>query len=134
MRKAHTCIPSSASNCKPGIHGGSHVISKLKPKIRVIHIYAPQVIQTDAANFRDLVQRLTGKPQHNHTPPTKHLMRKQQQEFLSLQDGKMIKNEDREEEEDDDETWRSNSNERFGGFFEGFSELDGFVEEISTMN
>lgn len=39
----------------------SHVITKtLNPKIRIIHIFAPEVIKTDAANFRELVQRLTG--------------------------------------------------------------------------
>ncbi|KAK1282265.1 hypothetical protein QJS10_CPB22g01491 [Acorus calamus] len=33
-----------------------------KPKIRIIHVFTPEIIKTDAANFRDLVQRLTGKP------------------------------------------------------------------------
>ena len=33
-----------------------------RPKIRIIHIIAPEIIKTDVANFRDLVQRLTGKP------------------------------------------------------------------------
>ncbi|KAI3923966.1 hypothetical protein MKW92_019748 [Papaver armeniacum] len=47
-----------------GMHTDSHVISKftMKPKIRIVHIYAPEIIKTDAANFRELVQRLTGKP------------------------------------------------------------------------
>lgn len=40
----------------------SHSISKPKPKIRIVHIFAPEIIKTDAANFRELVQRLTGKP------------------------------------------------------------------------
>ncbi|XAR63386.1 hypothetical protein NMG60_11023299 [Bertholletia excelsa] len=40
----------------------SRTISKLKPKIRVIHIVAPEIIKTDVAGFRELVQRLTGKP------------------------------------------------------------------------
>ncbi|KAL2630864.1 hypothetical protein R1flu_015550 [Riccia fluitans] len=30
--------------------------------IRVIHIFAPKVIKTDVANFRALVQKLTGRP------------------------------------------------------------------------
>ncbi|KAI4319595.1 hypothetical protein MLD38_033177 [Melastoma candidum] len=30
------------------------------PKIRVIHLFAPEIIKTDTANFRDLVQSLTG--------------------------------------------------------------------------
>ncbi|XP_052173697.1 VQ motif-containing protein 25 [Diospyros lotus] len=45
-----------------GMHRDSHKISKAKPKIRIIHIFAPEIIKTDAANFRELVQRLTGKP------------------------------------------------------------------------
>jgi VQ motif len=32
------------------------------PKVRIIHIIAPDIIKTDVSNFRDLVQRLTGKP------------------------------------------------------------------------
>ncbi|WOL12365.1 VQ motif-containing protein 25-like [Canna indica] len=33
-----------------------------RPKIRVVHVFAPEIIKTDAANFREVVQRLTGKP------------------------------------------------------------------------
>ncbi|XP_010928526.1 VQ motif-containing protein 25 [Elaeis guineensis] len=44
------------------MHDNSHAITKLKPKIRIVHIFAPEIIKTDAANFRELVQRLTGKP------------------------------------------------------------------------
>ncbi|RAL51789.1 unnamed protein product [Cuscuta campestris] len=48
---------------KMRISKDSHAISKSKPaKIRVIHIFAPEIIVTDAQNFRELVQRLTGKP------------------------------------------------------------------------
>ncbi|KAM0922827.1 hypothetical protein ACQ4PT_005926 [Festuca glaucescens] len=38
------------------------------PAIKIIHIVAPEIIKTDAASFRDLVQRLTGR-QHKQ-PPT----------------------------------------------------------------
>ncbi|KAM0919004.1 hypothetical protein ACQ4PT_008428 [Festuca glaucescens] len=34
-----------------------------RPAIKIIHIVAPEIIKTDAANFRDLVQRLTGRQQ-----------------------------------------------------------------------
>ncbi|KAL9240162.1 hypothetical protein vseg_014412 [Gypsophila vaccaria] len=44
-----------------GLHKDSRNITKIQPKIRIIHIYAPEIIKTDVANFRDLVQRLTGK-------------------------------------------------------------------------
>jgi hypothetical protein len=40
-------------------HRGSHTT---RPKIKIVHITAPEIIKTDVANFRDLVQRLTGKP------------------------------------------------------------------------
>lgn len=43
------------------LHTDSHAISKLKPKIRIIHVVAPKIIKTDVENFRDLVQKLTGK-------------------------------------------------------------------------
>ncbi|CAM0909995.1 unnamed protein product [Alopecurus aequalis] len=32
-----------------------------RPAIKIIHILTPEIIKTDAANFRDLVQRLTGR-------------------------------------------------------------------------
>ncbi|XP_027109650.2 VQ motif-containing protein 25-like [Coffea eugenioides] len=51
----------SANSKQLALHKDSHIISKLKPKIRIIHIVAPEVIKTDVENFRDLVQRLTGK-------------------------------------------------------------------------
>ncbi|KAG1363893.1 VQ motif-containing protein 25 [Cocos nucifera] len=53
------------------MHGNSHAITKLKPKIRIVHIFAPQIIKTDAANFRELVQRLTGKPTRRTGAKTK---------------------------------------------------------------
>ncbi|KAF8043786.1 hypothetical protein BT93_A1952 [Corymbia citriodora subsp. variegata] len=46
------------------MHKHSRSVSKAngKPKIRIIHIFAPEIIKTDVENFRELVQRLTGKP------------------------------------------------------------------------
>ncbi|CAM0909994.1 unnamed protein product [Alopecurus aequalis] len=44
----HTTVPSSK-------------ITTTRPAIKIIHIIAPEIIKTDAANFRDLVQRLTGR-------------------------------------------------------------------------
>ncbi|GJM97968.1 hypothetical protein PR202_ga14937 [Eleusine coracana subsp. coracana] len=46
-------------------HRGSYTTmttTTTRPKIKIIHIVAPEIIKTDVANFRDLVQRLTGKP------------------------------------------------------------------------
>ncbi|CAI8589633.1 unnamed protein product [Vicia faba] len=141
MKNQHTFYSTSTPS-KLGVNKDSQVISKAKPKIRIIHIYAPEIIKTDAANFRELVQRLTGKPEDHEKggarsnsktalPQTKDSMIVQEDEkdFLSLQNGISVKNETEEEE-----IWkRSKSNEKFNGFLDGFSEYDGFMEELSTM-
>ncbi|KAH7660364.1 VQ domain-containing protein [Dioscorea alata] len=58
-----SCKTRKGSKMKVGMHlQGSHTILKVKPKIRIVHIFAPEIIKTDAANFRELVQKLTGKP------------------------------------------------------------------------
>ena len=44
------------------MHHQSQSIAKLKPKVRIVHVLAPEIIKTDVENFRELVQRLTGKP------------------------------------------------------------------------
>ncbi|WCJ19026.1 VQ motif-containing protein [Euphorbia peplus] len=58
--------PSNLSLRKLSHTTTNNMISKLKPKVRIIHIFAPEIIKTDVANFRELVQRLTGKPDHDH--------------------------------------------------------------------
>ncbi|XP_054814247.1 VQ motif-containing protein 25-like [Prosopis cineraria] len=158
MTKSHTSYSSRPPPppSKLGIGTSSHLISKFKPKIRIIHVYAPEIIKTDVANFRELVQRLTGKPEDEGerggrrraktktTPPTRldqtgsqikqrMIMEEQQGEFMSLQNGLRIKKE--EENDDQSQMWgRSRSNGKLsGGFLEGFSELDCFMEELSTM-
>ncbi|KAG4991228.1 VQ motif-containing protein 25 [Glycine soja] len=67
MRKhntTHTCMANNSHTPSSSLamHKGSHMISKTKPKIRIIHIFAPEIIKTDVENFRELVQKLTGKP------------------------------------------------------------------------
>lgn len=54
----------SANSTPPTLstHRDSRAITKVRPKIRVIHIFAPEIIKTDVDNFRELVQSLTGKP------------------------------------------------------------------------
>lgn len=53
---------NEGSSSRVSMNKNSQVISKIKPKIRIIHIFAPEVIKTDVKNFRSLVQSLTGKP------------------------------------------------------------------------
>ncbi|CAK9177432.1 unnamed protein product [Ilex paraguariensis] len=60
--KPHSSGTISAPS-KLAVYHDSHVIiPKFKPKIRITHIFPPKLIKTDVANFRELVQRLTGKP------------------------------------------------------------------------
>ncbi|CAL0326313.1 unnamed protein product [Lupinus luteus] len=144
MTKLQTCYPRSASS-KLGIDRDSHVISKFKPKIRIIHIYAPEIIKTDAANFRELVQRLTGKPENEGgcgskskvapindslglDPNKAMIMSEDEGEFPNLKNEiRVIKNQQQDEEVEDGIWRRSKSNEKFSGFIEGFSELDGLL-------
>ncbi|KAI5083636.1 hypothetical protein GOP47_0003379 [Adiantum capillus-veneris] len=65
---------ASTSSSSSSSHGGSlelssssHPIAKKKqPIIRVVHVFAPTLIKTDPANFRALVQRLTGNKAPKH--------------------------------------------------------------------
>ncbi|XP_039155721.1 VQ motif-containing protein 25-like [Eucalyptus grandis] len=60
-QEAYTPNPSPS---RVAMHKHSRAISKAngKPKVRIVHIFAPEIIKTDVENFRELVQRLTGKP------------------------------------------------------------------------
>uniref|UniRef100_M4CGR7 thioglucosidase n=1 Tax=Brassica campestris TaxID=3711 RepID=M4CGR7_BRACM len=53
----------------------SQIITKIKRKIRIIHIFAPEIINTDVKNFRTLVQSLTGKPEITKTGSKKKITR-----------------------------------------------------------
>ncbi|KAI5083639.1 hypothetical protein GOP47_0003382 [Adiantum capillus-veneris] len=60
--RASTSSSSSHGGSCLGISSSSHPIAakKKQPIIRVVHVFAPTLIKTDPANFRALVQRLTG--------------------------------------------------------------------------
>ena len=140
--KARSCPPiSGPSPCSLAMNKDSHEISKFKPKIRIIHVFAPEIIQTDAANFRNLVQRLTGKPAadfrgrkkkrsmrskdvlktliHHESSKTMELP----EEFPCLKNGERVKQEQ-------EKMWRD---ENSNGFFGGFADLDGFMQELSQF-
>ncbi|CAG7903028.1 unnamed protein product, partial [Brassica rapa] len=57
------------------VNKNSQIITKIKPKIRIIHIFAPEIINTDVKNFRTLVQSLTGKPEITKTGSKKKITR-----------------------------------------------------------
>ncbi|KAL1567290.1 hypothetical protein AAHA92_02783 [Salvia divinorum] len=61
MKMQYSCDDKTLGGSSVGIHKNSRTICKEKPKIRIIHIVAPEIIKTDTENFRSLVQRLTGK-------------------------------------------------------------------------
>ncbi|KAI5341567.1 hypothetical protein L3X38_009442 [Prunus dulcis] len=140
-----SCNPSSSSS-KLGMHKDSHKISKTacKPKIRIIHVFAPEIIKTDVANFRELVQNLTGKPaaapegvngSRKKTIRCSTYSSSPSNKILELQnDGdRSVK------EEIQNYTWRSSSSssgdhhpEKINSFLDGFSDLDGFIEDLSS--
>lgn len=147
---------------KLGMHKDSHAISKLKPKIRIIHIFAPEIIKTDVQNFRELVQRLTGKPSADRrrsssssSPSKKKLKKLKQQPVIPTKnltsssftfqeyssrvhhDSMLNFNEVPslfKVEENDNGSWEGGhdgSSSSSGNFFDGFIDLDGFIQELS---
>ncbi|CAH8308372.1 unnamed protein product [Eruca vesicaria subsp. sativa] len=63
----HQSIYGDYSKTLVPMNKNSQIITKIKPKIRIIHIFAPEIINTDVKNFRTLVQSLTGKPEITKT-------------------------------------------------------------------
>ncbi|XP_020266959.1 VQ motif-containing protein 25-like [Asparagus officinalis] len=100
------------------VREASRSISKPKPKIRIVHIFAPEVIKTDAANFRELVQRLTGKP-------TKRAGRKKRER-------RQITRGELEEEKERSVVWRVDDENLGGGdnnnYLSGLGDADGFFQ------
>ncbi|GMI70986.1 hypothetical protein HRI_000767900 [Hibiscus trionum] len=122
MIKSQTKMsPSTPSSL--AIHKDSQTISKAKPKIRIIHIFAPEIIKTDVANFRELVQRLTGKP------PQEKGCRKKPAKKIKLRTGFLaglgVKAED-------EGMWGNNTiGEASDGGFLG--DFDGFIQELGEF-
>ncbi|GLT65827.1 hypothetical protein SLA2020_382330 [Shorea laevis] len=129
--KNQTSIPSSTL----AMHKNSHMISKPKPKIRIIHIFAPEIIKTDVENFRELVQRLTGKPTHEKGCKKKARRADPRSSFheklppppvakkLELTSEKVPKEEEG--------IW---TGENSGGFLNGFGDLEfGFIQELDEF-
>ncbi|ONK70171.1 uncharacterized protein A4U43_C05F31000 [Asparagus officinalis] len=96
----------------------SRSISKPNPKIRIVHIIEPEIIKTDAASFKELVQRLTGIPTKGGA--------------LKNKARQMIKKEWEEEEEEEERAeWRLD--ESLGGsdnnnYMGGLGDVDGFFQ------
>ncbi|PON81154.1 VQ motif containing protein [Trema orientale] len=156
VMKPKSWNPTSATgdhNKVLAIHKDSHMISKLmKPKIRIIHVFAPEIIKTDVANFRELVQSLTGKAESGEAGRQEkgsvssssndggssrgEMVEKQGEKIPSCMEmrgegdhEKVIK------DERQDYLWRSSisgdhhDHQRVNSFLEGFSDLDGFYDD-----
>eukprot|EP00258_Populus_trichocarpa_P005983 XP_002309306.3 VQ motif-containing protein 25 [Populus trichocarpa] len=152
MRKRPAFMPSSITPASPlTMHRDSHTIDKVKPKIRIIHIFAPEIIKTDVANFRELVQRLTGKPtvqkggckkkatsartqdqprncnnNNNYLCDNKPVMTKK----VELRSGFGSTLGSRERVKEEEEIWNGPNS---GGFLGGFTDLDGFIQELGEF-
>ncbi|XP_010943593.1 VQ motif-containing protein 17-like [Elaeis guineensis] len=129
------------------MHDNSHAITKLKPKIRIVHIFAPEIIKTDPANFRELVQRLTGKPTKRTAAKKKTIPvtingealprckrfevvgSQQENENSGGRDG--VKRELEEEVEVVEKELRVENNT--GGFFHDLGEIDSFLQGLSDL-
>ncbi|XP_008813209.1 VQ motif-containing protein 25-like [Phoenix dactylifera] len=133
-----------------GVHDNSHAITKLKPKVRIVHIFAPVIIKTDPANFRELVQRLTWKPTKRTAAKKKKTLPmtingealpwckrfevarpQQKHEDSGCRDG--VERELKEEEvvaAVEKELRVENST---GGFFRDLGEIDGFLQGLGDL-
>lgn len=124
------------------MHRDSHTISKLKPKIRIIHIIAPEIIKTDVENFRELVQRLTGKHAARDQVKGKKERRKKIESSSPQQEDQhrlmmnMLQQENttrimKEEESSSHEEgiYGSSSN----GSLSGFGSMEGFIQDLGDQ-
>ncbi|KAG6556252.1 hypothetical protein Mapa_002193 [Marchantia paleacea] len=76
-RESHTSEKTSSSNGSSAAtrRDWSHLPASTPGTIRVIHIFAPKVIKTDVANFRALVQKLTGKSKRSGSGSRKRALK-----------------------------------------------------------
>lgn len=129
------------------------ILSKNKPHVRIIHIFAPEIIKTDPSNFRELVQRLTGKPTVLTTSETMIGIKTIKKTFTKNDDTKRTlgygrsvervkREEEVEEEEEAVEIWRptcsssgdDHHNDESGGFLKEFADIDDvFIQEFGYL-
>lgn len=133
----------------PSMHKHSQTISKSSnnpPKIRIIHIFAPEIIKTDAANFRELVQRLTGKPssseKHSKKKKPTLIARDHHQDESHKPRNIIDQSKERVVMKKEqvglccninDHVINSSSCGSSGGYLGGFSDLEGFISELAQF-
>ncbi|KAM7500257.1 hypothetical protein LguiA_024671 [Lonicera macranthoides] len=129
IKRQSTYAPNTPSPSL-AIDKNSQMISKPKPKIRIIHIVAPEIIKTDVEDFRELVQRLTGKPTENKKMKPRKEKRRDLSKHIEFGSSlefreKVIKG------EEEGEIWGGPG--LGGGFLGGFADLDGFMQELNDF-
>ncbi|KAL1293558.1 hypothetical protein HN51_054212 [Arachis hypogaea] len=140
-----------SSHVHHSLHEDSHTIckTKYKPKIRIIHIYAPEIIKTDVENFRELVQKLTGKPtsedqstrkKKKKQPSTKtrknNITSRKEKETSGNDNGVLENNPTKKMELRNDDSDEKVKEEEVGSFRDGggFSDLEGFISELFPLD
>ncbi|XP_068647303.1 VQ motif-containing protein 25-like [Aristolochia californica] len=139
MNPPRLCESKAPASCLT-VRKESHLVSKQAPMVRIIHIYAPEIIKTDVANFRELVQRLTGKPVGKRSAKSKgskirckpsearEISRCNSAESSDLGSG--CKSSDCSERvKEEEEIW---GGENFS-FFGGLGDLDGFIQGLTDQ-
>lgn len=132
MMKKQTYVANTAPSAL-AIRRDSQVISKAKPQVRIIHIVAPEIIKTDVANFRELVQRLTGKPTEDNTKKKQRIPRKELPGGKIEMRSRFRSTEFRERIKGEEEIMWGGENQSAGGFLNGFGDLDGFMKELNEF-
>ncbi|KAG8371859.1 hypothetical protein BUALT_Bualt12G0006800 [Buddleja alternifolia] len=135
MEKQICAIPNKAPS-PLSTHKSSQTISKTKPKIRIIHIFAPEIIKTDAANFRELVQRLTGKPTDEKTKNVSRVSVKKEPKNMFSSKTKLemaMRFHAERINGEEEEIWRSANSG--GGFLGNFGDQFeyGFMQELNQF-
>lgn len=129
-----TCMAMSNRHSL-SINKNSEAIAKTKPKVRIIHLFAPEIIKTDVSNFRELVQRLTGKPsaqKHDQEVPTKTASR-HQHKITRSSNVSLITSEDKPKKVMKEGVGLCREETPAGDYLGGFSDLEGFVSDFSQF-
>ncbi|XP_041009332.1 VQ motif-containing protein 17-like [Juglans microcarpa x Juglans regia] len=117
----------------------SKEISKPKPEIRIIHIFAPEIIKIDPTNFCELVQRLIGKPTEKDCNKKQRIALREEQRNASS-DKPAAKLElqagfrglmPRERVKDEERMWNGENSD---GFLGSFVDLEGFIQELGEFS
>ncbi|CAN8279831.1 unnamed protein product [Cochlearia groenlandica] len=114
------------------MHKHSYTITKTKPKIRIIHIFAPEIIKTDVANFRELVQSLTGKPQEDKHINVSKTKPKVQRELQDCDKGFCLNS----HIDEISMAWNGvvvGDQSSSGGFLNGLGDFEGFIQELGEF-